>query len=195
MSCPFFLSVKGGCISAQGAARFKPCNFRHFSTVLPLVHRHYGYLGTIHIFRGRFFWCHTTILSILISLPYKTKRLYGQIAQNPADCGTSREKIRPRNQNLYPGGSAEKITTAIFRKICFIPYNFSRLSIFPAFSIFRPFSLSGMPRHRRYFLQFTTLRHQNCIKSPFALLPPPDYTVGRRHFKTGRVCHGTDDAF
>ena len=143
----------------------------------------------------------TTILSILISLPYKMKRLYGQIAQNPADCGTSRKKIRSRNQNLYAGGSTEEIPTTIFRKICFIPYNFSRLSIFPAFRFFPPFrfsdlfSLSGMPRHRRYFLQFTTLRHQNCIKSPFALLPPPDYTVGRRHFKTGRVCHGTDDAF
>ena len=123
----------------------------------PLVHRRYGYLGTIHIFRGRFLWCHTTILSILISLPYKTKRLYGQIAQNPADCGTSRKKIRSRNQNLYPGGSAEKIPTAIFRKICFIPYNFSRLSIFPVFSIFRPFfSFRHAPPPALFFTVYHT---------------------------------------
>ena len=134
--------------------------FRFFSPVsgigvlplCPLVHRRYGYLGTIHIFRGRFLWCHTTILSILISLPYKTKRLYGQIAQNPADCGTSRKKIRSRNQNLYPGGSAEKIPTAIFRKICFIPYNFSRLSIFPVFRFFPPFDFSRLFDFPTFFL-------------------------------------------
>lgn len=160
----------------------------------------------------------TTILSILISLPYKMKRLYGQIAQNPADCGTSCKKIRSRNQNLYAGGSTEEIPTTIFRKICFIPYNFSRLSIFPAFSIFRPFfSFRHAPPPALFFIVYHTpaskLHQVSICTSPAAGLYCRKKTDSRRRsyarpgrmefgrtttisrFKTGRVCHGTDDAF